>query len=490
MGDEKEKQKILSNVDVEKRVFTEKIIEQNNNISKLVAQNYTVESETSEAIMNEIVTIDQILSQIKLYPALPAAKSSSTEDAIIQRLTVKIADMQGTKMKNDAYIKLCHEEVKKMDKKTSTDEDYLRKWMGEKKVWLDEVKESKLQDLTWNNGFSDDPYRTYEFKLMKLIFEGVLLDKIQDQIDNDIKQNNPEWLNVISEEMRMENELRDKLNGKLLHARNEMERRNIIFEEEEVKEKIMSGNLNEKEKILSEWESYFDAIWDFEPITKENYDTPFIHNFAGHQEIVFNSYLQKTKFWIWENLKRNCFNAWQFKNIFLSTEDFVLTEKVKENFLNLAIKLRTKKDEERRLDTEKEAIERGMPIPKNDYRPLNPHELTSDVKDEIVFAYLMEMIKNMESRADIRTIHPNEREHIVGRMVDEKLSFEEALSKTNEIRRTEKKPLVKRITLKDFDVYSPLMKSFINFIFVSMGNKRIKTFKENKKEVNQLITNN
>ena len=68
-------------------------------------------------------------------------------------------------------------------------------------------------------------------------------------------------------------------------------------------------------------------------------------------------------------------------------------------------------------------------------------------------------------------------------MVDEKLTFDEAISKTNEIRRTEKKSLVERISLKNFDVYNPLMKSFINLLFLSMGNKRINMFKNNKKEV-------
>ncbi len=437
--------------------------------------------------MNEIISVDQNLEKIKLYPSLPTGSSSSTEDVIIQRLTKKIADMKTTQLKNTAYCTKCEEEISKIDKKINNDEDYLRKWIGEKKVWLDDVDEFKLKDLTFNNNFSDDPHRTYEFKVMKLICEGILLEKIQDKIDEDIREKNEDWVNVIQEEMKIDADYRDRLSKKLETARNEIERKNIMLLEEEEREKFIGPIQNTKRQILNDWKSYFDAIWDFEPITKENYDLPFTHQFAGHQEKKYKNYLEKTKYWTFEQFKKSVFDAWHFKNLFLAAEDFILTEKIKENFLELAIKLRNKKDEEKRIAAIKDAMDRGLPIPKDENKSLNPNELTNEQKDEMVYSFLMEMLKNIQARAELRTIHPSERKALVDRIVDEKLSFDEALLKTNEIRRTEKKSLVKRISVRDFDVFNPLMKSFINLLFSSMGNKRIKMFKTNKKEVHNLI---
>jgi hypothetical protein len=458
------------------------VLDQNNNIALTVAGNYSNQTDTSEAMMNEIITIDQNLDKIKLYPSISTG-SSSTEDIIIQRLSKKIADMQTVQLKNKAYCKKCDEEILKIDKKINTDEDYLRKWTGEKKVWLDDVDEFKLKNLTFEKGFSNDPFRTYEFIVTKLIFEGVLLDKIQDKIDDDIRESNRDWINVLEEEMKIDGEYRARLSSKLENARNEMERKNIIREEEEDREKFIEPIEKTKREIFNDWKSYFEAIWGYEPLTKENYDLPFTHQFAGHHEIRFQNYLDKTKYWTYEQFKKNVFDAWHFKNLFLASEEFILTEKIKENFLDLAIKLRNKKDEEKRLAAIKDAMDRGLPVPKDESRQLNPNELTNEQKDELVYSYLMEMLKNVLARAELRTIHPSERKALVDRMVDEKLSFDEALMKINEIRRTEKKSLVKRVSVNNFDVYSPLIKSFINLLFLSMGNKRIKTFKTNKKDV-------
>lgn len=436
--------------------------------------------------MNEIISIDQNLDKITLYPSLPTGSSSSTEDVIIQRLTKKISDMQTIQLKNKAYCTKCDEEVSKIDKKINTDEDYLRKWTGEKKVWLDDVDEFKLKDITYDKGFSNDPYRTYEFKVMKLIFEGILLDKIQDKIDDDIKENNRDWLNVCEEEMKIDTEYRERLSSKLENARTEMERKNIIRQEEDDRQKFIEPIEKTKREIMNDWKSYYEAIWEFEPITKENYDLAFAHQFAGHHEIRFQNYLDKTKYWTFEQFKKNVFDAWHFKNLFLASEEFILTEKMKENFLDLAIKLRNKKDEQKRSVAIKEAMDRGLPIPKDESRDLNPNDLTNEQKDEMVYSYLMEMLKNVQTRAELRTIHPSERKALVDRMVDEKLSFDEAMMRINEIRIAEKKALVKRVSVKNFDVFNPLIKSFINLLFLSMGNKRIKMFKSNKKDVNYL----
>jgi hypothetical protein len=491
--DETEKEKIASSIrDYNSSNIARKIIDQNNNVAIMVAGNYTTQTEISEAMMNEILLVDQNLNKLKLTQNVPSgsSSSSSTEDAVLQKFSKKIQDMQSIKSKNQAYIKKCEEEILKIDKKINTDDDYLRKWMGEKKVWLDEVDEFKLKDLTFDKSFSEDLQKTFEFKLMKLIFEGVLLEKVQDQIDDDIRENNSDWVNVVKEEFRLENEMKERLDERIGNARNEMERRNIIRQEEEERDKLMQANTKTKNEILADWKSYFEAIWYFQPITKENYDSPFTHNFSGHHEVKFKNYLEKTKYWTFEHFKKNVFNAWHFKNLYLAADEFILTEKTKENFLDLAVKLRNRKEEDRRKEEEKDAASRNVNILREDRRIFNVNELNAEQKDELVYSFLMEMLKNVQARAELRTIHPKERKLIVDRMVDEKLTFDEALSKTNEIRRTEKKSLVERISVKNFDVYNPLMKSFINLLFLSMGSKRINMFKNNKKEVKFLINLN
>ena len=51
--------------------------------------------------------------------------------------------------------------------------------MGEKKVWLDRLQEKKLQNIAYQQGFK----YLYEAKTIKLLMEGILLQKVEDEIE-------------------------------------------------------------------------------------------------------------------------------------------------------------------------------------------------------------------------------------------------------------------------------------------------------------------
>ena len=54
--------------------------------------------------------------------------------------------------------------------------------MGEKKVWLDRLSEKKIQKIGFEKGFK----YFYEAKTIKLLLEGILLEKVQDMVEKEL----------------------------------------------------------------------------------------------------------------------------------------------------------------------------------------------------------------------------------------------------------------------------------------------------------------
>ena len=56
-------------------------------------------------------------------------------------------------------------------------EEYIKKWKAEKKLNMDNINESMLSKYTHRKGFKHE----YQMKLMKMIFESVFLEKIEEE---------------------------------------------------------------------------------------------------------------------------------------------------------------------------------------------------------------------------------------------------------------------------------------------------------------------
>ncbi len=456
--------------------MAEKLLQQNSHIALAVTDNYKNETELSEAINEEILSIDNNLTKIKLAPVL------SSEEQYFLKLNQKVSELKKSATYNKGFIEDCNKQIENIQEKIKKDSDYLRKWIGEKRVWLDDVNEFKLRDFTFLNGFSNDAHKTYQFKISKLICEGVLLEKIQEDIDKIIRGNHKEWLEALKEEQDYEEDYANKLEIGRREASNEADRQAIIIREGTNYDKNKVIVDAKKKAIEDKWRKYFDLIWGFEEISLSNYNTAFNPALSEHEKSDFAEYLSITIDFTFEQFKKSMFDAWKLKNLFLASEEFILNEKMRGYFLPLAKDYDRRKKADKRLEKEKEDREKGR---EHKYEPEIPEKLvlTTVEQEELVFGYLMAMIDDMQTRADLRTIQESEREEVVKRMKNEKMSLEEAVLKINEIRKLQKVKEMKRLPGGDLDVYDPLMRAVITLIYLTMGNKRIKIFQNNIKEV-------
>ena len=90
----------------------------------------------------------------------------------------RIEELKGLIKANNIQIE---NENKKINNLRSTsipeDDDYIKKWTAEKKVNMDLVDEKALIQFTYRKGFK----HIYQMKLMKMIFESIFLEKIEEQ---------------------------------------------------------------------------------------------------------------------------------------------------------------------------------------------------------------------------------------------------------------------------------------------------------------------
>jgi hypothetical protein len=82
--------------------------------------------------------------------------------------------------KNNEEIKEIKKRVEEIHQtKLPEDDEYIKKYQAEKKVHLDKVCAKRMRKLCYGKKFT----HLYQAKLMKMIFESVLLEKIEDEIN-------------------------------------------------------------------------------------------------------------------------------------------------------------------------------------------------------------------------------------------------------------------------------------------------------------------
>lgn len=135
----------------------------------------------------EILNIDNAVQKLKISPPSTRVVEINTVgggQSSIAEVDTKIAEMKSaierTKESNEKNQNICDT----LNKKILSDEDFLKKFSSEKKVWLDQVDEFAMREYTYQDGFE----HLYEAKIMKMIFEGILLEKIQESIDGELEE--------------------------------------------------------------------------------------------------------------------------------------------------------------------------------------------------------------------------------------------------------------------------------------------------------------
>ena len=265
--------------------------------------------------------LDETLLKVENNINLIETSLSNNEDKpSTEQIDLKEGEFKRNTENNDELIKKSQETIQDLERKKKENEEFLKKYEGEKKVWLDRLKEEFIQKDTYGKGFK----YLYEAKTIKLILEGVFLVKIQDMIEKEMcKRGEVFGWNVMNQE-KMDNLKKQQdfeFNAHLLNLKLEEQ----LTKEKEYKEKCeREDKKNEKlrEDIAAEWKQLWNEIWIPDVIPSNDPDVVHKRDLMIKitMEVTFNVF------------KKMCFDTWKFKNMILNNKEYIILDKIRSYF--------------------------------------------------------------------------------------------------------------------------------------------------------------
>ena len=292
-----------------------KISSQNENIKNLTENHKNQMDKIYNEISLELKNFEQILNRISLINPHP-----STNPLAIG-VNSKIDEFNRLIQNNNIIIKKNKENIPEIQRKKKENDDFFVKFVGEKKVWLDRLNEDKFRDIAYSNGFQ----YFYEAKTIKLLMEGILLEKVQEKIDKEltIKGEFFGW-NVMDIEKENEKRKKDEfdLNVQLL---DQNDQNYINQKENEFKEnweKNEEENNKKREEINIIWKKLWQELWMPKiPLSTEE-------TLVKQRELIKQVTMQVT----FDLYKKLLFDIWKFKNIIHNSDEYVVLDKVRKYF--------------------------------------------------------------------------------------------------------------------------------------------------------------
>ena len=159
-------------------ILNQKIEDQNRNIQEIIEEEKHSQEEISRLIDEEM---NKLVQNIK---NLDEINSKKLNNPIMFGLSQKITELNMKINKNTEKIRKNKEEIPEILRKKKESDDFFNKFMGEKKVWLDRLSEKKMQKVADEKGFK----YFYEAKTIKLLLEGILLEKVEDEIEHKLSE--------------------------------------------------------------------------------------------------------------------------------------------------------------------------------------------------------------------------------------------------------------------------------------------------------------
>ena len=160
--------------------LNQKIEEQNKQVEEIINQEKATQEQISKQIDSEM---SKFIQNLKLLNDISPQKC---KNPLMFGLSKKISEFNKKIAQNEEAIKKNKEEIPEILRKKKESEEFFNKFMGEKKVWLDRLQEKKLQNIAYDkNGFK----YLYEAKTIKLLMEGILLQKVEDEIEKELALN-------------------------------------------------------------------------------------------------------------------------------------------------------------------------------------------------------------------------------------------------------------------------------------------------------------
>ena len=293
----------------------EKIRIQKEKIDKITQEERSEQTILSDELSKEIQKFKECLSRVqKINPI-----NSSNPLAI--GFDAKIQEFQRLMDQNNEKIKKNNESVPELLRKKKENDEFFKKFIGEKKVWLDRLLEEPFRDLAYEKGFK----YFYEAKTIKLLMEGILLEKVQDRIEKVLTEKGQIFGWEIMNEQKIAEERKKEeheLNIKLLEVEDAHEAQKMEIETKQNWERQDENNRKKKEDISNLWKELWGELWlPKVPISNDTNLT--------HQRDLMRKVTMEVTFEMYQKL---LFDIWKFKNIINNAEEYVILDKVRKYF--------------------------------------------------------------------------------------------------------------------------------------------------------------
>ena len=303
-----------------------KILEQDKNLIAASNINFEKCQELNTQIDETILKVSNNINIIE------STLNNNNANHQMRKLDSKVDKYKKETEINEEKVKQMNESIPELKRKKKENEDFFKKYVGEKKVWLDRLKEEKIKDETYKDGFK----YLYEAKAIKLLMEGVLLEKVQDKIEKEMYNGGGlfGW-NIMNiqkvEENRKEGDFefyKGIMRLTSTEAFMQEKEHQIKMEKEEDRLK------RDREEILDEWKTIWREIWIPEVIPSVESDMKLKRDF------IIKIIMETT----FDIFKKVFFDIYKLKNIILSTDEYVIMDKIKNYFPKKNIPGRTQEE--------------------------------------------------------------------------------------------------------------------------------------------------
>ena len=292
-----------------------KILEQDKNIIATSNLNFEKCQELNSQMDDAILKVGNKLELIE-----NSLISNDNENVYNKELDSKVGQYKRETEENEEKVKNIKDSIQELQRKKKENEDFFKKYEGEKKVWLDRLKEDDIKKITYSTGFK----YLYEAKIIKLLLEGILLEKVQDMIEKRMCVEGDYYGWGIMNEKKMEldkkeNEFEFNQNLIRLESAEQVRQEKDYLER---KEKENAGEEKKREEIRKEWKQIWREIWT--PEIKESVDPDIV----SKRKLMIKITMEVT----FDMFKKIFFDIYKLKNIILSNDEYVIMDKIRNYF--------------------------------------------------------------------------------------------------------------------------------------------------------------
>ena len=252
--------------------------------------------------------------------SLSVKKTENNNFDLDEGVDFKIQEFERLTKENNDKIKKLNETIPENTRKRKENDDFFKKFVGEKKVWLDRLNEEELQSDMYDSGFK----YLYEAKTIKLLLEGILLEKVQDNMEKALCEKGTSFGWQVMDVERLVQKRKNqefKLNLRLLNmspeeAEKEEREKKAKWEEKDRKRQL------ERENIQELWKKLWSEIWL--PNTPLSTDKNMIQQRELYKKVSMDV--------IYEMFVKICFDVWKFKNLIYNNEEYIVMDKMRKYF--------------------------------------------------------------------------------------------------------------------------------------------------------------